>query len=62
MFAPMVAHRDAFRNAVDRAIKQIDKYDKPLAQHLKASIKHGNEAVYRPEIAITWEVRPVAND
>jgi len=54
--------RDAFRNAVDRAIKQIDKYDKPLAQHLKDSIKHGNDAVYRPEIAIAWEVRPVAND
>ena len=54
--------RDAFRNAVDRAIKQIDKYDKPLAQHLKDSIKHGNEAVYRPEIAVTWEVRPIAND
>ena len=54
--------RDAFRNAVDRAIKQIDKYDKPLAQHLKDSIKHGNDAVYRPEIAIAWEVRPVVND
>jgi hypothetical protein len=53
--------RDAFRNAVDRAIKQIDKYDKPLAQHLKDSIKHGNEAVYRPEIAVTWEVRPIVN-
>ena len=53
--------RDAFRNAVDRAIKQIDKYDKPLAQHLKDSIKHGNEAVYRPEVAVTWEVRPIVN-
>ena len=53
--------RDAFRNAVDRAIKQIDKYDKPLAQHLKDSIKHGNEAVYRPEVAVTWEVRPIVS-
>lgn len=53
--------RDAFRNAVDRAIKQIDKYEKPLAQHLKDSIKHGNEAVYRPEVAVTWEVRPIVN-
>ncbi|MFN8697186.1 MAG: 7-cyano-7-deazaguanine synthase [Burkholderiales bacterium] len=53
--------RDAFRNAVDRAIKHIDKYDKALAQHLKDSIKHGNEAVYRPEIAVTWEVRAIVN-
>ena len=53
--------RDAFRNAVDRAIKQIEKYDKPLAEHLKASIKHGNEVVYRPEMSITWEVRPIVN-
>lgn len=54
--------RDAFRNAVDRAIKQIAKYDKALAQHLKESIKHGNEAVYRPEISVVWEVRPILND
>lgn len=53
--------RDAFRNAVDRAIKQIEKYDKPLAEHLKANIKHGNEVVYRPEIPITWDVRPIVN-
>jgi 7-cyano-7-deazaguanine synthase in queuosine biosynthesis len=53
--------RDAFRNAVDRAIKQIEKYDKPLAEHLKASIKHGNEVVYRPEMPITWDVRPIVN-
>ena len=53
--------RDAFRNAVDRAIKQIDKYDKPLAEHLKASIKHGNEVAYRPEMSITWDVRPIVN-
>lgn len=53
--------RDAFRNAVDRAIKQIDKYDKPLAQHLKDSIKHGNEVVYRPEVPFVWDVRPVTN-
>lgn len=53
--------RDAFRNAIDRAIKQIEKYDKPLAEHLKASIKHGNEVVYRPEMSITWDVRPIVN-
>ena len=54
--------RDAFRNAVNRAIKQTEKYDKALAEHLKSSIKIGNDAVYRSEIAIAWEVRPVAND
>lgn len=53
--------RDAFRNAVDRAIKQIEKYDKPLGEHLKASIKHGNEVVYRPGVPIVWDVRPILN-
>lgn len=54
--------RDAFRNAVNRAITYIGKYDKALAEHLKDSIKHGNEAVYRPEIAVAWAVRPVTNE
>lgn len=54
--------RDAFRNAVDRAIRQIEKYDKPLAEHLKASIKFGNEVVYRPGVPITWDVRPIVNE
>lgn len=54
--------RDAFRNAVNRAIKYIEKYDKPMAEHLKDAIKHGNEVVYRPEISVTWEVRPVVNE
>lgn len=51
--------RDAFRNAVNRAIAAIGKYDKPLAEHLKASIKHGNEVVYRPGAPIVWDVRPM---
>ena len=29
---------------------------------MKKSIKHGNEAVYRTESAIAWEVRPVVNE
>jgi hypothetical protein len=53
--------RDAFRNAVNRAIVYIGKYDKPLAAHLKESIKHGNEAVYQSAAEITWEVRPIVN-
>src|SRR6218665_2386667 len=53
--------RDAFRNAVNRAIKQIEKWDKPLAEHLKASIKHGNEVVYRPGMPIAWDVRSIVN-
>ena len=53
--------RDAFRNSVNRAITAIGKYDKPLAEHLKASIKHGNEVVYRPEMSIPWDVRPIVN-
>lgn len=53
--------RDAFRNAVDRAIKQIEKYDKPLAEHLNDAIKISNEVVYRPGMSITWDVRPIVN-
>ena len=53
--------RDAFRNAVDRAIKQIEKYDKPLAEHLKDTIKISNEVAYRPGVPITWDVRPIVN-
>lgn len=53
--------RDSFRNSVNRAIKQIEKYDKPLAEHLKTTIQHGNEAVYRPKMSISWEVRPIVN-
>jgi 7-cyano-7-deazaguanine synthase in queuosine biosynthesis len=54
--------RDAFRNAVNRAINYLEKYDKPLATHLKESIKCGNEPVYRTEEEIIWEVRPIANE
>ncbi len=53
--------RDAFRIAVNRAITHIGQYDKAMAEHLKASIKHSNEVAYRPEIAIAWEVRPIVN-
>lgn len=53
--------RDAFRNAVDRAIKQIATYDKPLAEHLDNSIKRGEVVGYRPESPITWDVRPIVN-
>jgi 7-cyano-7-deazaguanine synthase in queuosine biosynthesis len=55
--------RDAFRNAVDRAIKAIEKYDKPLAAHLKDTIKNSNnEVVYRPQPAVVWDVRPIVNE
>lgn len=54
--------RDAFRNSVNRAITAIGRYDKPLAEHLKASISFGNEAVYRPETPITRDVRPIVNE
>ena len=53
---------DAFRNAVNRAITAIGKYDKPPAEHLKASIKHGDEVVYRPGIPVTRDVRPIVNE
>ena len=54
--------RDAFRNAVHRAIRSIDPYDTPLAAHLRESIKCGNEAVYRTKANLVWEVRPVVNE
>ena len=44
------------------AITAIGKYDKPLAEHLKASIKHGNEVVYRPRMPIAWDVRSIVNE
>jgi hypothetical protein len=47
---------------VNRAIKYLEKYDKPLAAHLKESIKCGNEPVYRTEEEIVWEVRPIVNE
>lgn len=54
--------RDAFRNAVNRAIENIAKYDKPLAAHLKDSIKCGNEPVYKTEEKFDWEVQPIINE
>jgi len=54
--------RDAFRNAVNRAISCLDKYDKPLASHLKKSIKFGSEVVYVPVEEIVWEVNPICNN
>jgi hypothetical protein len=54
--------RDAFRNSVNRAIKAIEKYDKPLATHLTSSISFGNEVVYRPQPAVVWDVRPIVNE
>ena len=54
--------RDAFRNSVNRAIKAIEKYDKPLATHLASSISFGNEVVYRPQPAVVWDVRPIVNE
>ena len=53
--------RDAFRNAINRAIEYLEKYDKPLAAHLKESIRCGNWPVYRTEEDIVWEVRPIVN-
>lgn len=35
--------------------------DKPLAEYLKASIKHGNEMVYRSGMQITWDARSILN-
>lgn len=30
-----------------------------MAEHLKASITHGDEVVYRPPAPIVWDVRPI---
>lgn len=54
--------RDAFRIAVNRSIAYVGKYDKALAEHLDKFITRGSTAVYRPEIAVTWDVRPVTPD
>jgi len=54
--------RDAFRIAVNRSITCIGRYDKVLAEHLDKFITRGGTAVYRPEIAVVWDVRPVTPD
>lgn len=54
--------RDAFRNAVNRAIDQIETYDRLLASHLKESLMLTNPAVYKPGYAIEWDVRPITNE
>jgi len=51
---------DAFRSAVKRAITTIERYDKPLAEHLTGSIKFGYETVYQPGTDVVWEVRASA--
>ena len=53
---------DAFRIAVKRIIEKLEKYDKPLAAHLKETIKCGKNPVYRTEEEIVWEVRPIVNE
>jgi hypothetical protein len=53
---------DAFRIAVKRIIDKLEKYDKPLAAHLKEAIKCGKNPVYRTEEEIVWEVRPIVNE
>lgn len=53
--------RNAFRNAVDRAIKQIEKYDKPLTKHLKTRSRFSNEVTYRPGVPITWDIQHIVN-
>lgn len=53
--------RDAFRNAVKRAITYIGKYDTLLAEHLEGCITLGNEAAYTTKENIVWEVRHITN-
>ena len=54
--------RDAFRNAVNRAIKYIEKYDTPLFNHLKSAIKCGNEVAYLTQEDLLWDLRPIVNE
>lgn len=53
--------RDAFRRAVQRTIEEIEKYDKLFAEHLKDTLKLGNDVGYLPSQTIEWELRPVVN-
>lgn len=51
--------RDAFRNAVNRAICKIDEYDSVLAEHLKQHIIFGSTARYAPTKEILWVLAPI---
>jgi len=46
----------AFRNASNFAIGKIAIYDKQLAEHLRSSIRYGQEPGYFPENHINWEL------
>lgn len=54
--------QDSFRNAINRTIEYIEKYDKPLHDHLKSSISFGAEPSYSPEEDIDWEVEHIVNE
>lgn len=51
--------RDAFRNAVNRAIEKIDEYDSVFADHFRRHISYGNTARYAPGEDIPWDLLPV---
>lgn len=50
--------RDAVRNGIDRAIKEISQHDEVFGAHLKTYIKMGQELAYLPDPVISWSVRP----
>lgn len=53
--------RDAFRNAITRAIAKINEYDASLSEHLKEHVRCGSTPGYFPDRDIEWELAPVTN-
>jgi hypothetical protein len=54
--------RDSFRNAVNLVIQKLRHCDEPLADHLKACIRFGNDPVYAPKDEIAWETQQLKAD
>jgi len=53
--SPRERVRKAVVEAVRRAYRQIDDYDKPLLAHFKARVTCGMHPIYAPEDGIDWE-------
>ncbi len=54
--------RDAFRNAINRAVDHIETHDSLFATHLREALQLTSQAAYKPGYAIEWDVRPITNE
>ena len=55
--------RKRVSNAITRALKKIDQYDKPLSEHLKEPVINlGHSISYVPRDGLTWSTTPTSNN